>query len=74
MSGPDLAHPSASITVLLADDDALMRAGVAVVLDSADGIEVVGQAADGLQVVQDCRALAPDVVLMDVRPRCEPRR
>jgi DNA-binding NarL/FixJ family response regulator len=67
MSVPELAHPTTSITVLLADDDALLRAGVAVVLGSAHGIEVVGQAADGLQVVHACRALAPDVVLMDVR-------
>jgi DNA-binding NarL/FixJ family response regulator len=56
-----------SIRVLLADDDALLRAGVAVVLASAEGIDVVGQAADGLQAVQLCRTLGPDVVLMDVR-------
>src|SRR5262245_53344049 len=59
--------PAAGIRVLLADDDALLRAGVAVVLASADRIEVVGQAADGLHAVQACRWLAPDVVLMDVR-------
>jgi DNA-binding NarL/FixJ family response regulator len=56
-----------SIRVVLADDDALMRTGVAVVLASEDGIEVVGEAADGLQALARCRALAPDVVLMDVR-------
>src|SRR5262245_44440676 len=44
-----------------------MRAGVAVVLGSAEGIEVVGQAADGLATVQACRTLAPDVVLMGMR-------
>jgi DNA-binding NarL/FixJ family response regulator len=55
------------IKVLLADDDALLRAGVAVVLGSADGIEVVGEAADGMQAVDACRSLAADVVLMDVR-------
>ena len=55
------------IRVLLADDDALLRAGVAVVLGTAEGIVVVGEAADGLQAVELCRALAPDVVVMDVR-------
>jgi DNA-binding NarL/FixJ family response regulator len=55
------------IRVVLADDDALLRAGVAVVLGSTDDITVVGQAADGIEAVALCRALAPDVVLMDVR-------
>ena len=55
------------IRVLLADDDALLRAGVAAVLGTAEGIVVVGEAADGLRAVELCRALAPDVVVMDVR-------
>ena len=56
-----------TIRVLLADDDALLRAGVAVVLGTAGDIELVGEAADGLQAVGMCRSLEPDVVLMDVR-------
>jgi DNA-binding NarL/FixJ family response regulator len=55
------------IRVLLADDDALLRAGVAVVLSTAEGITVVGEASDGLKAVELCRALAPDLVVMDVR-------
>lgn len=56
-----------SIAVLVVDDDAVLRQGVRVVLDSADGIDVVGEAGDGLGAVERCRALDPDVVLMDVR-------
>jgi DNA-binding NarL/FixJ family response regulator len=56
-----------TVSVLVADDDALLRAGLAVVLASADGLAVVGEASDGLQAVQMCRTLSPDVVLMDVR-------
>ena len=55
------------IRVLLADDQALIRAGFRVLLDSADGIEVVGEAANGAEAVDQARQLRADVVLMDIR-------
>ncbi|WP_059006450.1 response regulator [Streptomyces specialis] len=56
-----------TLRVLLADDDALLRAGLGVILGNAAGIEVADEAADGVRAVELCRTLAPDVVLMDVR-------
>jgi DNA-binding NarL/FixJ family response regulator len=53
--------------VLLVDDDALVRSGLLMMLDGADGIAVVGEAADGAQVPAAIAAHAPDVVLMDLR-------
>ncbi|WP_394554741.1 response regulator [Agromyces sp. MMS24-JH15] len=56
-----------TITVLIADDQAMVRAGFAAVLDAQDGIRVVGQAADGGEAVRMAHELRPDVVVMDVR-------
>jgi DNA-binding NarL/FixJ family response regulator len=53
--------------VLIADDDDLMRAGLAELLTVDPAIEVAGQAATGREAVEQARRLAPDVVLMDVR-------
>ncbi|NGN69520.1 response regulator transcription factor [Streptomyces sp. A7024] len=55
------------IRVLLADDDALVRTGLKVMLRGAEGVEVVGEAADGAEVVAAVRQHGPDVVLMDIR-------
>jgi DNA-binding NarL/FixJ family response regulator len=55
------------IRVLLADDQALIRAGFRLLLDSERDIEIVGEAADGRQALELTAALKPDVVLMDIR-------
>jgi DNA-binding NarL/FixJ family response regulator len=55
------------ITVLLADDHALIRKGFRLILDAEPGIEVAGEASDGMMAVSMASALRPDVVLMDVR-------
>ncbi|GIH18790.1 response regulator [Rugosimonospora africana] len=55
------------IRVVLADDQALIRAGFRVLLSDVDGIEVAGEAADGGQAVDVARRTRADVVLMDIR-------
>jgi len=55
------------IKVLLADDQALVRAGFRALLDAQDDIEVVGEANDGEEAIGLARSEAPDVVLMDIR-------
>jgi DNA-binding NarL/FixJ family response regulator len=54
-------------TVLLADDQALVRTGFALILNAEPDIEVVGEAGNGEEAVQQATVLRPDVVLMDVR-------
>jgi DNA-binding NarL/FixJ family response regulator len=54
-------------TVVLAEDQPMVRAGFRALLDSRSDIEVVGEAATGAQALEQVRALRPDVVVMDIR-------
>ncbi len=54
-------------TVVLADDQALVRGGFRLILEAEDDLEVVGEAENGREAVERTQALRPDVVLMDVR-------
>ena len=56
-----------TIKVLLVDDDALVRAGLRIILSSAEDVEVVGEVDDGAGAVAAVRQHRPDVVLMDIR-------
>ena len=60
-------HDGDVIRVLIADDQALFRRGLYVVLGTEEGIEVVAEAENGEEAIQKAAELAPDVVLMDVR-------
>ena len=58
---------SAPIRVLLVDDQALVRAGFRIILESEPGIVVVGEAVDGAAAIRQAAALRPDVICMDVQ-------
>jgi len=55
------------IRVLIADDHLIVREGLRMILETSDDMEVAGEAADGAEAVRLAQALAPDVVLMDLR-------
>jgi DNA-binding NarL/FixJ family response regulator len=60
------------VRVLLVDDQELVRAGLRIILDTAEGLEVVGEARDGLEAVALTREARPDVVVMDIEmPRLD---
>ncbi len=56
-----------TIQVLIADDHAIVREGLRLILEIAEGIAVAGEAADGAEAVELAEALRPDVILMDLR-------
>lgn len=58
---------AAPVRVLVADDQQLMREGIASLLEIQDGIEVIGTAANGQEALEQALSLQPDVILMDVR-------
>jgi DNA-binding NarL/FixJ family response regulator len=61
-----------TVKVLLVDDERLIRAGLAAIVEAEDDLTVVGEAADGTEVPDAVRRLRPDVILMDVRmPRLD---
>ena len=67
-SGPDMPPPPhAPIRVVIADDQALVRAGFRMILEAQPDIRVVGEATDGAAAAEAVRRTLPDVVLMDVR-------
>ncbi|TDC60010.1 response regulator transcription factor [Actinomadura sp. GC306] len=67
-----MAGVTRPLRVLIVDDDALVRAGLSMMLDGAGGITVAAEAADGDEVPAAADAHAPDVVLMDLRmPRVD---
>jgi len=54
------------IKVLLVDDHAMLRKGMALLLDSEDDIEIIGEASDGADAIEQVRSLKPDIVVMDI--------
>ena len=55
------------IKVLICDDQEIVRKGLSIILEHADGFEVLGTAQDGAEAAEKTLALSPDVVLMDLK-------
>ena len=55
------------VRILIADDHALVRGGLRMMLEDEPGLEVIGEASNGREALELCRSLKPDLVLMDVR-------
>ena len=60
-------RPPVSISVLLADDQEIIRTGLRMILNAQPDIEVIGEAADGAEAVTLAKQLRPDVCLFDIR-------
>ncbi len=60
-------HPIGRIRCLVVDDQALIRSGFRMILESDPGLEVVGEAANGAEAINLAHELVPDVILMDIR-------
>jgi DNA-binding NarL/FixJ family response regulator len=72
MTAMDADHATRPIRVLLADDDHLVRAGLASILQTVTDLRVVTEAGDGLEAVEQAARMHLDVVLLDIRmPRCD---
>ena len=61
------AESTTPIRVLVVDDHLIVREGLSLILETAEGIEQAGEAADGAEALRLCAELQPDVVLMDLR-------
>jgi DNA-binding NarL/FixJ family response regulator len=60
------------IRILIVDDQAMVRTGFRMILESEEDIQIAGEAADGVEAIDQARALQPDVILMDIRmPRLD---
>jgi DNA-binding NarL/FixJ family response regulator/class 3 adenylate cyclase len=70
-TAPEAQEPAAvgdgRLSLLIVDDQALVRAGFRMILDAEDDIDVVGEATNGAEAIEEVRRLRPDIVLMDVR-------
>jgi two-component system, NarL family, response regulator NreC len=66
MTRPDIKAKTAKIRVLIADDHAILRAGLRMLIDSQNDMKVVGEAQNGNEAIRSVRELSPDVVILDV--------